>query len=132
MERAGQPTDAVRQAAPWPHVVHAGPFSVGFLPIAHSIPESSALVIDTPAGRILHSADFKSDPTPLVGEPFDPEALRALGDQGVKVLACDFDQRLQPPSRPLRGGADRADRRADAARPRGWSSPPPSPRTSRG
>ena len=89
MERAGQPTDVVRQQAAWPHVVHAGPFSVGFLPISHSIPESSALVIDTPAGRIVHSADFKADPTPLVGEPFDFEALRALGDQGVKVLACD-------------------------------------------
>lgn len=89
MERAGQPTDAVRQEAPWPHVVHAGPFTVGFLPISHSIPESSALVIDTPAGRIVHSADFKADPTPLVGEPFDFEVLRAIGDQGVKVLACD-------------------------------------------
>ena len=89
MERAGQDTSAVRQEAPWPHVVHAGPFTVGFLPIAHSIPESSALVIDTPAGRILHSGDFKADPTPLVGEPFDAEAFRALGDAGVKVLACD-------------------------------------------
>ena len=77
MERAGQPTDAVRQEAPWPHVVHAGPFTVGFLPISHSIPESSALVIDTPAGRIFHSADFKADPTPLVGEPFDAEACCA-------------------------------------------------------
>jgi ribonuclease J len=89
MERAGQPTDEVRQVAPWPHVVHAGPFTVGFVPIAHSIPESSALVIDTPLGRILHSGDYKSDPTPLVGEPFDPEALRGLGETGVKVLACD-------------------------------------------
>jgi ribonuclease J len=87
MERGGQPTDAVRQTAAWPHVVQAGPFSVGFLPIAHSIPESSALVIDTPAGRILHTADFKADPTPLVGEPFDPAALTALGE--VKVMACD-------------------------------------------
>lgn len=89
MERAGQPTDEVRQVDAWPHVVHAGPFTVGFMPIAHSIPESSALVIDTPAGRIFHSADFKADPTPLVGEPFDPPALRKLGDKGVKVLTCD-------------------------------------------
>ena len=93
MERAGQPTDEVRQVDAWPHVVHAGPFTVGFMPIAHSIPESSGLVIDTPAGRIFHSADFKADPTPLVGEPFDPKALKALGEGGkhggVKVLACD-------------------------------------------
>ena len=96
MERAGQSTDEVRQVGAWPHVVHAGPFTVGFLPIAHSIPEASALVIDTPAGRILHSGDFKSDQTPLVGEPFDPEALRALGDQGVKVLACDSTNVFSP------------------------------------
>jgi ribonuclease J len=89
MESAGQDTGQVREVHPWPHKVHAGPFTVGFLPVAHSIPESSALVIDTPAGRILHSGDFKADPTPLVGEPFDPEALRALGDGGVKVLVCD-------------------------------------------
>jgi ribonuclease J len=89
MERAGQDTTQVRQVQPWPHVVHAGPFAVGFVPISHSIPESSALAIDTPAGRVLHSADFKIDPTPVVGEAFEPATFRAIGDQGVKVLACD-------------------------------------------
>lgn len=89
MERAGQPTDEVRQVDPLPHLVHAGPFTVGFMPIAHSIPEASALVIDTPAGRIFHSADFKADPTPLVGEPFDPPGLKKLAGKGVKVLTCD-------------------------------------------
>ena len=97
MERAGQPTDAVRQVDAWPYQVHAGPFRVGFVPIAHSIPESSALVIDTPAGRVLHTGDFKADPTPLVGEPFDPAAFRALGEAGIKAMACDstnvFSQR---------------------------------------
>ena len=87
---------------------------VGFLPIAHSIPESSALVIDTPAGRILHSGDFKADPTPLVGEPFDPEALRALGDAGREGAGLRLDQRLQPARRAVGGDADRADRAADA------------------
>lgn len=96
MERAGQPTDAVRQVDAWPHQVHAGPFRVGFLPIAHSIPESSALVIDTPAGRILHTGDFKTDPTPLVGEPFDPAALRGLGEGGVKALVCDSTNVFSP------------------------------------
>jgi ribonuclease J len=96
MERAGQPTDAVRQVDAWPHQVHAGPFRVGFLPIAHSIPESSALVIDTPAGRILHTGDFKADPTPLVGEPFDPAAFRALGESGVRAMACDSTNVFSP------------------------------------
>ncbi|MBB5221829.1 ribonuclease J [Amaricoccus macauensis] len=96
MERSGQPTDAVRQVDAFPHQVHAGPFRVGFLPIAHSIPESSALVIDTPAGRILHTGDFKADPTPLVGEPFDPAALRAIGEHGVKAMACDSTNVFSP------------------------------------
>jgi ribonuclease J len=96
MERSGQPTDAVRQVDAFPHQVHAGPFRVGFLPIAHSIPESSALVIDTPAGRLLHTGDFKADPTPLVGEPFDPAALRAIGESGVKAMACDSTNVFSP------------------------------------
>lgn len=96
MERSGQPTDVVRQVDAFPHQVHAGPFRVGFLPIAHSIPESSALVIDTPAGRILHTGDFKADPTPLVGEPFDPAALRAIGEHGVKAMACDSTNVFSP------------------------------------
>lgn len=89
MERAGQDTAEVRQVDPWPHRVEAGPFRVAFLPNAHSIPESSSLVIDTPAGRILHTGDFKADPTPLVGEPFDAAAFERLGAEGVKVLTCD-------------------------------------------
>lgn len=89
MERAGQPTSEVRQVNPWPHMVEAGPFKVGFVPVSHSIPESSSLVIETPAGRILHSADFKTDLTPVVGDPFDPDVFRSIGDQGVKVMTCD-------------------------------------------
>lgn len=89
MERAGLDTGEVRQVHPWPHVVQAGPFTVGFVPVSHSIPECSCLVIDTPAGRVLHSGDFKVDATPVVGEAFDPETFRAIGDAGIKVLVCD-------------------------------------------
>src|SRR6056297_2817188 len=48
MEERGHPEKAVRTASPWPETVQAGPFKVGFVPISHSIPESSGLVIDTP------------------------------------------------------------------------------------
>lgn len=89
MERAGQDTTLVHQVDPWPRQVHAGPFTVGFVPVSHSIPENSSLVIDTPAGRVVHSGDFKVDPTPLVGEPFEPETFRAIGDAGVLALICD-------------------------------------------
>src|SRR5210317_313316 len=50
MSQHGQPEDAVTTVSAWPETVNAGPFTVGFLPISHSIPESSGLVIDTPAG----------------------------------------------------------------------------------
>lgn len=89
MERAGQDTTMVRQVQPWPHVVHAGPFTVGFVPVSHSIPECSSLVIDTPAGRLVHSADFKIDATPVVGEAFDAAMFDAIGASGVKAFICD-------------------------------------------
>jgi ribonuclease J len=89
MDRAGLDTGQVRQADPWPHMVEAGPFRVGFVPVSHSIPESSSLVIDTPAGRLVHSGDFKVDATPIVGDPFDPVTFRAIGETGVKALICD-------------------------------------------
>jgi ribonuclease J len=89
MERAGLDTGEVRQVDAWPRTVQAGPFKVGFVPVSHSIPESSSLVIDTPAGRVLHSGDFKVDPTPVVGDPFNAEVFRAIGDSGVKALVCD-------------------------------------------
>jgi ribonuclease J len=56
---------------PRPAVVEAGPFKVQFVPLSHSIPESAALIIDTPAGRVVHSGDFKLDRSPVVGEAWD-------------------------------------------------------------
>ena len=89
LEEQGQDPSVVEIHAPRPDWVQAGPFRVQFVPISHSIPESASLLIDTPAGRILHSGDFKLDPTPGVGEPWDPEVFAAIGAEGVKVLTCD-------------------------------------------
>lgn len=69
--------------------VKAGPFTVRFQPVTHSIPETSALVIDTPAGRIVHTADFKVDPDPQLGDPFDHAAFEEIGRGGVQALVCD-------------------------------------------
>lgn len=96
MEEQGQDPNGVTVAQPWPETVTAGPFKVGFAPISHSIPESSALIIDTPAGRIVHTGDFKTDPTPLVGEPFDPEFWKGIGESGVKALVCDSTNVFSP------------------------------------
>lgn len=89
MEEFGYSEKSVRTVSAWPEVTQAGPFSVGFIPISHSIPESSGLVIDTPAGRVVHSGDFKIDANPVVGEAFDPELWGSLAEPGVKALMCD-------------------------------------------
>ncbi|MGI1661187.1 ribonuclease J [Palleronia sp. KMU-117] len=81
---------------PWPEQVTAGPFRVGFVPVSHSIPETSSLVIDTPEGRILHTGDFKLDPNPIVGEPWNPDVFAAIGKSGVKALVCDSTNVFSP------------------------------------
>ena len=65
------------------------PYSLRFMPVTHSVPESQALAIRTPYGIILHTGDFKLDPTPMVGPPTDEESFRALGDEGVLAMVCD-------------------------------------------
>ncbi len=89
LEEQGLPTDTVQIVGSRPNTVQAGPFAVQFVPISHSIPETAVLLIDTPAGRIVHAADFKLDTDPVVGEPFDADLFRTIGDEGVKLLVCD-------------------------------------------
>lgn len=88
LEEQGQPA-AITVLREAPEAVQVGPFRVQFLPVSHSIPESSALLIETPAGRILHSGDFKLDAAPVVGEAWDMGQFDDIGAAGVKLLACD-------------------------------------------
>lgn len=89
MEEHGHPERAVTTVSAWPETVEAGPFTVGFVAISHSIPESSGLVIDVAGQRLVHSGDFKIDHAPVVGEPFDEETWREIGEAGVLALMCD-------------------------------------------
>src|SRR4051794_33818914 len=66
-----------------------GPFDIELVSMAHSIPESNGLIIRTPAGAVLHTGDWKIDPTPILGTPTDEAKLRALGDQGCLALVGD-------------------------------------------
>lgn len=66
-----------------------GPFDIETIPVAHSIPESMALAIRTPAGVVVHTGDWKIDETPVVGLPTDGNRLREIGDEGVLALVCD-------------------------------------------
>jgi ribonuclease J len=79
-----------------------------FVPMAHSIPEASALVIDTPHGRVFHSGDWKLDANPVLAKPASPEQLTAIGDRGVDVLVCDstnvFNAEASGSEADVRGG----------------------------
>ncbi len=66
-----------------------GPFDVELVSVAHSIPESNGLIIRTPLGTVLHTGDWKIDPTPVIAPPTDEAKLRAVGDEGVLALVGD-------------------------------------------
>jgi ribonuclease J len=66
-----------------------GTFDVELCSMAHSIPESNALIIRTPCGTVLHTGDWKIDPTPVLGDLTDGKKLRALGDEGCLALVGD-------------------------------------------
>jgi ribonuclease J len=66
-----------------------GPFGVEAIRVTHSIVDGIGLAIDTPAGTIVHTGDFKLDPSPLDGEPSDYRRFAELGEQGVLVLCSD-------------------------------------------
>ncbi|UAB77231.1 ribonuclease J [Erythrobacter sp. SCSIO 43205] len=76
--------------------IDIGPFSVTYLPLAHSIAEGNALLIDTPYGRVFHTGDWKLDEDPIIGEPTTEEELRAIGDEGVLALVCDSTNVFNP------------------------------------
>lgn len=88
-EEHGHPVDQINTVTARPETVQIGPFAVQFVPISHSIPETSVIILDTPGGRVVHAADFKLDQNPIVGEAFDPDLFNAIGDEGVKALICD-------------------------------------------
>ncbi|MBT8155828.1 ribonuclease J [Epibacterium ulvae] len=96
LDDLGLSGDVVETVSPWPEVQEHGPFKVSVAPMSHSIPESGALVIDTPAGRVVHTGDFKLDPNPLVGEPFDPVMWAEIAKDGVQALVCDSTNVFSP------------------------------------
>ena len=67
----------------------AGPFTVEPFRVCHSIPDAVGFAIQTPAGRIVISGDFKFDPTPIDGKLTDYERLREFGRDGVRLLLSD-------------------------------------------
>tara|TARA_R110002096_G_scaffold120749_8_gene261628 strand:+ start:1092 stop:2759 length:1668 start_codon:yes stop_codon:yes gene_type:complete len=89
MEDRNQNPDVIEILPPYPEMQKVGPFKVGILPVPHSIPEASGLVIEVGDQRIVHTGDLKLDPEPGVGEAFNPAMFAELGKKGVDVLICD-------------------------------------------
>ncbi len=77
-------------------VINIGPFTVEPFHVCHSIPDTVGLGITTPAGLIVHSGDFKLDPTPVDGLPTDIPKLAEFGSRGVLVLLSDSTNADQP------------------------------------
>lgn len=73
-----------------------GNFNLEFVSMTHSIPESNALLIETPLGRMLHSGDWKLDPTPLVGKTTNRDRLQQLGSEGILAFTCDSTNVFYP------------------------------------
>jgi len=73
-----------------------GPFDLELITLTHSIPEPNAIAIRTSAGTVLHTGDWKFDPDPVVGESSDEDALRKLGDEGVRAIVCDSTNVFSP------------------------------------
>ena len=66
-----------------------GAFDIELVSVAHSIPESNALILRTPHGNVLHTGDWKIDPTPVIGLPTDEAKLRKLGEEGALAIVGD-------------------------------------------
>jgi ribonuclease J len=66
-----------------------GAFDIELVTMAHSIPEANALIIRTPCGNVLHTGDWKIDPTPILGDATDEKKLRALGEEGCLAVVGD-------------------------------------------
>src|SRR5499427_4817558 len=77
-------------------IVEIGPFKIEFIHVTHSIVSAVALAITTPLGVIIHTGDFKVDPTPTDNEPFDLHTLADYGKRGVLLLLSDSTNSDRP------------------------------------
>jgi ribonuclease J len=89
---------------------HLGPFGFEYVPLAHSIPEGNALLIETPYGNIFHTGDWKLDDEPLLGTPYTAAELTEIGDKGILALVCDstnvFNEEASGSEAAVREGLD--------------------------
>jgi len=94
IEEAGLAAD-LRTVATGQWVQH-GPFRFLLVPVSHSIPQGAGIAFDTPEGLVVHSGDFKLDPTPIDAVPTDLPTFAPLGRQGVRLLLADSTNAEEP------------------------------------
>ena len=87
---------ALREAIPESDGIQLGPFKLEFVRMAHSIPDCVAIVIETPAGRVLHTGDWKLDHTPVDGLKTDVGKLASIGNRGVDLMLGDSTNAERP------------------------------------
>jgi ribonuclease J len=86
----------LREIRPEDGQIEAGPFKAEFIRVAHSIPDAVAVVLETDAGRILHTGDYKLDHTPVDGLRTDVGRLAEIGNRGVDLLLGDSTNAERP------------------------------------
>jgi ribonuclease J len=96
IEEFGIKKDTVMNVINPDDTLKLGPFTCTFFRVNHSIPDGIGVVIDTPEGKIVHTGDFKFDPTPADQIPADYEKLRKLGKSDVTVMFSDSTNALKP------------------------------------
>ena len=69
--------------------VSIGPFTATFIPVTHSVPETSSILLETDLGHVLHSGDWNLDPKPVLGQPTNAETFKKIGEQGVLAYVGD-------------------------------------------
>jgi ribonuclease J len=86
----------LREAEPSAGPVQVGPFGVEFVRMAHSVPDAVGIALETPAGRVFHTGDWKLDHTPVDGLKTDVGRLAELGNAGVDLLLGDSTNAERP------------------------------------
>ena len=88
LDEAGTLAEADLRTFPVGGAFRIGAFAIRSIRLTHSVPEAVAFAIATPIGTVLHTGDFKLDPTPLIGAPTDLDAIHALGNAGLLAMVC--------------------------------------------
>jgi len=76
--------------------IEEGPFRFSHIAVTHSVPDATGIAFDTPEGLVIHSGDFKLDPTPIDGRTTDLQTLAGFGRQGVRLLLADSTNAERP------------------------------------